>query len=162
MGEALIELYRHKTWATLRLIEHCQTLSDEHLDSTMPGTYGTIRETLTHLVRSEERYFWTLTGEYLSERMAEGPVSLDDLAERIRRMGPRWEALARDPELPEREITTRDGWRVAGKVVMSQAIHHAADHRTQILSILGARGVEAPELDLWDFAISDGHMRRVG
>jgi uncharacterized damage-inducible protein DinB len=53
MNDVLLELYRHKTWATLRLIEHCQGLGDEHLDATIPGTFGTIRDTLRHLVNSE-------------------------------------------------------------------------------------------------------------
>jgi uncharacterized damage-inducible protein DinB len=46
MHAALIELVRHKTWVTLRLIEHCRALDDEHLDASIPGTYGTIRDTL--------------------------------------------------------------------------------------------------------------------
>jgi uncharacterized damage-inducible protein DinB len=54
MNAALLELFRHKTWATLRLIEYCQSLDDEHLDATIPGTHGTNRETLRHLVESEE------------------------------------------------------------------------------------------------------------
>jgi uncharacterized damage-inducible protein DinB len=57
MNETLLQLYRHKTWATLRLIEYCQGLGDEHLDATIPGTYGTIRNTLRHLVESDEAYF---------------------------------------------------------------------------------------------------------
>jgi uncharacterized damage-inducible protein DinB len=36
---ALLELYRHKTWATLRLIEHCQGLEDEHLDAWPDGRH---------------------------------------------------------------------------------------------------------------------------
>ena len=40
---ALLELFRHKTWATLRLIELCQSLAAEDLDATIPGTFGTIR-----------------------------------------------------------------------------------------------------------------------
>lgn len=28
MNQALLALYRHKTWATLRLIEYCQPLDD--------------------------------------------------------------------------------------------------------------------------------------
>jgi cyclophilin family peptidyl-prolyl cis-trans isomerase len=41
---------------------------------------------------------------------------------------------------------------------MTQAIHHADDHRTHILSILGARVLEVPELDLWAYAESVGQM----
>ncbi len=154
MNEVLLELYRHKTWATLRLIEHCQSLDDEHLDATIPGTFGTIRDTLRHLVRSEEGYFWTVTRERLSEPLPDGPVTLEELAERIRRLGPRWEILAQDPDAPSREVTTRDGWRMPGAVPMAQAIHHADDHRSHILSILGARGLAVPDLDVWSYAES--------
>jgi uncharacterized damage-inducible protein DinB len=85
MNEVLLELYRHKTWATLRLIEHCQSLDDAQLDATIPGTYGTIRDTLRHLVGAEERYFWEVTGNRLAEPFPDGPVPLAELAGRIRR-----------------------------------------------------------------------------
>jgi hypothetical protein len=44
---------------------------------------------------------------------------------------------------------------------MAQAIHHADDHRSHILSILGARGLEVPELSVWDYAISTGQMHEL-
>ena len=156
MNGALLELYRHKTWATLRLIEFCQGLDAAHLDATIPGTYGTIRDTLRHLVRAEEGYYWTVTRERLAEPIADQPVPLDELAERIGRLGPRWEALAQDSDVPGREVTTRDGWRMPARVPMAQAIHHADDHRTHILSILGARGLEVPDLDMWAYADEAG------
>jgi uncharacterized damage-inducible protein DinB len=48
MNEVLLELYRHKTWATLQLIEACRVLDEDQLDATNPGTFGTIRDTLRH------------------------------------------------------------------------------------------------------------------
>ncbi|HEU0027432.1 MAG TPA: DinB family protein [Ktedonobacterales bacterium] len=150
----LLELYRHKTWATLRLIERCQGLGAEHLDATVPGTYGTINETLTHLVEADEDYFSVLTGE--SAPSLEAPVPLDELAERVRRLGPRWEALAQDTDLPSRTVTFPDGVSWPGVVLMAQAVHHADDHRTHVLSILGARGLEVPDLDVWSYAESAG------
>jgi uncharacterized damage-inducible protein DinB len=115
MNEVLLELYRHKTWATLRLIEHCQSLDDAQLDATIPGTYGTIRDTLRHLVGAEERYFWEVTGNRLAEPFPDGPVPLAELAGRIRRFGPRWEALVRDADAPHRVITTPDRWPRPGR-----------------------------------------------
>jgi peptidyl-prolyl cis-trans isomerase B (cyclophilin B) len=158
MNGALLELYRHKTWATLLLIERCRGIGGEHLDATSPGTYGTIRETLRHLVEAEEGYFKLLTGKQLSEPLPDGPVPLEELAARISRLGPRWEAIAVDPDLPAGDVKTSDGWRLPAAVIMGQAIHHADDHRTHILSILGARGLEVPELDLWGYAVSTGEM----
>ena len=165
MTGTLLELFRHKSWATLRLIEYCQGLADEHLDATIPGTFGTVRETLRHLVGADEGYFSILARKRLSEPLSDGlikldelpdgPVPFDELAERVRRLAPRWELLARDTEIPDREFTTSDGWRVPGAVPMAQAIHHADDHRSHVLSILGARGLEVPEpngLDVWGYA----------
>src|SRR5438105_13139642 len=112
--DALVVLVQHKTWATLRLIEHCRGLDDEQLNATVPGTFGSIRATLQHLVAADEGYCARLTGERLSERMPDAPVPLDELAERTRRLGPRWEALACDPEIAGREVITSDGWRTGG------------------------------------------------
>lgn len=174
MTTALLELYRHKTWATLRLIEFCEGLADEHLDATIPGKFGTIRQTLRHLVGSDEGYFSILTRKQLSDplpdgmvkldELPDGPIPLDDLAERVRRLGPRWELLAHDIDLASRAVTSRDGWRFPGFVAMAQAIHHADDHRSHVLSILGARGLEVPEpngLDLWGYAEAQGLMEPV-
>jgi uncharacterized damage-inducible protein DinB len=159
MNGALLELYRHKTWATLRLIEHCHALDDEQLDATIPGTYGTFRETLCHLVDADEDYFSMLAGQRLSEPLPDGQVPLSRLAERIRRLAPRWEVLAQDTDFPAREVTADDGVRMPGAVPMAQAIHHADDHRTQVLSILGARGLEVPRLDVWSYARSQSQLR---
>jgi uncharacterized damage-inducible protein DinB len=172
MNSGLLELYRHKTWATLRLIEHCQGLEDEHLDATTPGTYGTIRNTLRHLVDAEEGYLSILTRERFptkeagaafirADQLPDGPVSLDELAERIRRMGSQWETLAEDADLGGREVTTTDGWRLPGAALLAQAIHHADDHRSHVLSILGARGPEVPELDVWAYAWSASEMQEL-
>lgn len=162
MNRALLELYRHKTWATLRLIAFCEGLAGDHLDATIPGTYGTIRDTLRHLVASEEGYLSIVTRQPFPtkeaaaaftrpDQMPEGPIPLEELAERIRGMAPQWETLAQDPDLPDREVTTTDGFRLPAAVPMAQAIHHGDVHRAHVLSILGARGLEVPELDVWEY-----------
>lgn len=161
MSTTLLELCRHSTWATLSLIRYCQGLAAEDLDATTPGTYGTVRDTLRHLVEEEEGYLTDLTSEW-PEPLPEGPVPLDALAERIERLGARWEVLAQDVELQEREIVTKDGrWRVPGAVPLAEAIHHANDHRTHVLSILGASGHEELRLNVWRHAIATGSMREV-
>jgi hypothetical protein len=53
---------------------------------------------------------------------------------------------------------------VPAVVPMAQAIHHADDHRSHIMSILGARGLEVPEpngLDVWGYAQSAGKMHEI-
>jgi uncharacterized damage-inducible protein DinB len=167
MNEVLVELFRHKTWATLRLIEACQALGDDVLDLTTPGTYGTIRETLQHLVGADASYLSTATGERPARAWPDGPVPLGDLARLTLQVGLRWEAVAEDPEAASREITTGDGWRTPAAVPIAQAIHHAECHRGHVMSILGAHGVETPgldigeDLDVWHHGIATGLMQEV-
>jgi uncharacterized damage-inducible protein DinB len=161
MSTALLELCQHSTWATVGLIRYCQGLAAEDLDATIPGTYGTIRATLRHLVESEEGYLTDLTG-VRSEPLPDDPVALDVLAARIELLGPRWEGFALNIELQEREIVTKDGcWRVPGAVPLAQMLHHANDHRTHVLSILGAHGHDDLRLSVWRHAIATGAMREV-
>jgi uncharacterized damage-inducible protein DinB len=161
MSTTLLELYRHKTWATLQLMEFCGRLGDDQLDASAPGTYGSVRDTLTHLVRAEEGYFWRITDRRLSEPLGKGGAPLDDLVERIKRLGPEWEKLAVDGEVGERLVTTPDGWRQKAKIVMAQAIHHADDHRTHVLTVLSVNGIEGPDLDLWSYAQATGQVEHV-
>jgi uncharacterized damage-inducible protein DinB len=162
MDGALLQLYRHKTWATLRLIEFCQGLDEADLDATTPGTYGSIRNTLRHLVRSEEGYFARLTGRRLKTPLPKDAAApLPELAERIRLLGPEWEKLAADEAIQTRDVTTDDGWKLVGGLIMAQAVHHADDHRTHVLSVISARGHEGPDLDLWSFADETGRVEHV-
>jgi hypothetical protein len=71
-----------------------------------------------------------LTGQRLLDPLLDGRVPMDELAERIRRLGPRWEVLAEDTDLPACEVTADNGMRMPGAVPMAQAIHHADDHRS--------------------------------
>ena len=98
MNDALVELFRHKTWATLGLIEGCQGLEEQALDATTPGTYGSIRETLHHLVGSDESYLATVTGERPSQPLPSEWVSLEVLAALTRRFahgGSPWHEIPR-------------------------------------------------------------------
>jgi uncharacterized damage-inducible protein DinB len=157
MTSVLHELFRHKTWATLKLIEFCQSLPAEHLDATLPGTYGSVRATLAHLANAESSYYSRLRQQPSPEPF-DRSTDLETIAERIRSMAPGWEALLDDPAAPDLQISGRAGTS-QGVVVLAQAIHHADDHRTHVLSILGARGVEVPQLDLWAYGAQAGMVR---
>src|SRR2546430_17625629 len=67
---------RHGTWANEQLLERCRALTAEQLELTVPGTYGTIRKTLGHIVASEEGYLVRLLGSLLHDP----PVREQDLA----------------------------------------------------------------------------------
>jgi uncharacterized damage-inducible protein DinB len=156
MTSVLLELLHHKTWATLQLIEYCQRLAPEHLDATIPGTYGSVRETLRHLLASDEGYYRHVTGEDTGPPPAP-EAGLGALAERFRALSKRWQVVFQDPSAPDREVRNRWGTS-KGVAPMAQSIHHADDHRTQVLSILGARGLEVPGLDVWEYGTQAGFV----
>jgi len=167
LNEVLTELFRHKTWATLLLIEACHGIDEQVLDATTPGTYGTILETLHHLVGADESYLATITREHPAHPLLSEGASLDSMADLTHQLGARWEALARDPEIGRREVITRDGWRTPAAIPMAQAIHHAESHRGHVLSVLGAHSIEFPgldigeDLDVWHHGIAVGLMQQV-
>jgi uncharacterized damage-inducible protein DinB len=157
MTSVLLELFKHKTWATLGLIEFCQSLEAEHLEATQPGTFGSVRATLTHLVNADSNYYRRLTDEQVGPEV-EASASLDTFAERVRLLDPLWARLLDDASLPDRPIPSRWG-TTDGVALLAQSIHHADDHRTQVLTILGARGLEVPELDIWAYGEHAGFVR---
>ena len=56
MASILAEMFVHHRWANLRTAEACAALTEEQLEATVPGTAGTIRDTLMHIAGAEQRY----------------------------------------------------------------------------------------------------------
>src|SRR5437762_11451830 len=52
----LAKLFHHNMWANLKLLDFCEGLSDEQLDATAVGCYGSIRDTLVHIASGEVDY----------------------------------------------------------------------------------------------------------
>jgi uncharacterized damage-inducible protein DinB len=156
MTTVLLELIRHKTWATHKLIALCQSLDPAMVDATAPGTYGSIRKTLVHLVNADRNYYRRLCGEQPWERMDEDTTELETLIARFDEVVAGWEVLAQDDGLPDRDLLYPKGEIVKGAAVFAQSIHHGDVHRAHVLSILGSHSVEVPELDLWEYAFELG------
>ena len=149
----LAELFRHNLWANLTLIDLCATLPDEILETNVPGTYGGIRETLTHLVGAEERYLSALAGRARatqshpgrnrsrSRHPARARASIRRRVRRLRRDGRGQSDLAGD--------LARSILKMPAALFLVQAINHATEHRTQIKTALTQAGITPPELDGW-------------
>src|ERR1700680_3747605 len=137
----MIEAFRYNKWANLHLLDICAGLSDEQLQLTAPGTYGTIAATFLHLFAGEQRYLRRLTPGTkpdINERDAVAP-SLAILREHAMRSGDQLIEAA-DAIPPADTIDEeRDGQliRLHLGVVLVQAMHHGNDHRTHICTILG-------------------------
>jgi uncharacterized damage-inducible protein DinB len=156
MTSVLLELVRHKTWATHKLFALCLSLDPTLVDMTASGTYGTIRTTLVHLVNADRNYYRRLCGEQPWAPMDEATTQLDTLLAHFDAVVPGWESLAQDAALAERDLLYPRGEVVKGSVTFAQSIHLGDVHRAHVLSILGSRGLQVPELDLWEYAFELG------
>jgi len=153
---------RHHTWATLRLIDACSSLSDTQLTEPVPAIYGSVIDTLRHLVDSDGWYVFRLMGGQHGHEGLDADADLDAIRTAAMANGLVWEQLlAADPD-PEREIVSlnTDGETVHTYVGirLAQAVHHGTDHRSQICTGLTTLGVEPPDLDVWAYGGSVGRL----
>ncbi|MBX6342438.1 MAG: DinB family protein [Thermomicrobiaceae bacterium] len=155
--EPLREMFRYHVWATRTLIDHCAELPVELLDQTAPAAYGTVIDTLVHLLSADQRYLEVLTGEQVEPRIREGMrPPLADLRARLDAQAERWEAVLDRVAAGDLDVTLpgRGSWPEtphATNLLLGQAIHHGDDHRTQITAILATAGRPAPDIDVWAY-----------
>lgn len=150
----LAELIRYNNWANQQVLAACEQLSEEQLESTLPGSYGTIRETLEHLIRSEAFYVSILTGQRpLPPFQWDAKPTLAEMREYAVQVG---EALVdaiqrlRPNDLVYEEEEGQK-FHYQAVVVFIQIINHGVEHRTNITSILSAGQQTAPEVDGWGY-----------
>src|SRR5262249_10925031 len=146
---------RYNTWANGRVVDLCRSLDADLLRDDAGGTLGSVEGTLIHLVTVEESYLAMLQGRDLAAAFgsreedrahdlawfldraacwADGYASLLDARDAA------W--LAQPLTVPwfgELPLTMRDG--------LLQVFTHSTQHRAQVLSVLGARGITVPEMD---------------
>jgi uncharacterized damage-inducible protein DinB len=163
MGHGWQDVAGHHAWATAQLLEFCRGLDEETLEATVPGTYGTIIETLRHLVDAEASYFYRLTGAWPAHPWRDDEaVGLDVLADRGAVLAETLERFLAGEWDDERSGEARgpDGvvFAVPAGVFLAQALHHANEHRAHVCTIVGALGYEPPDVSVWGYALATGRM----
>jgi len=146
----------HSGWATHALLEHCLGLGDEVLAATTGGTYGTLHQTLTHLVDADAGYVSWLTGR--DDVPLEGAAEPDVLRQHAQRAREGWRAYLESAPDHERVVVAGDDRRAPAWVLVLQAVHHGNEHRAQACSILGAHGLSHPDLDGWGYGTAEGAL----
>jgi uncharacterized damage-inducible protein DinB len=151
---ALAEFVRYNNWANQQLLEACQNLSEDQLAATVPGSYGTIRATLAHIITGEEFYVELLTGQRpqppfrwdatpgLDEMKGYAAQVGDALVDAINHVGPRDRICENDQG--------KKFWYKA-LAVFIQIINHGVEHRTNITTILSANQHAHPDVDGWGY-----------
>jgi uncharacterized damage-inducible protein DinB len=160
----LADAFGHHAWATMTLIDACQQLDPEQLATTVPGTYGSIIDTMRHLVGADASYLFVLSGGQVPE-IEEADMDLAALRAVMAAHAPAWQTLvAGDLDAELTVVRHRDdgseGHAPLG-IRLAQVLHHGTDHRSQICTALTSLGITPPEIDVWDFADHDGRLAEV-
>ena len=152
MAAGLPDFFRFNLWANLTLLDFCAGLSEAQLDASVPGTYGSVRDTLMHLCAGEESYAHHFTGEYPTTPRLDDLTTfpgLDELRRRAERSGNELITIVETADLDQIFHLDDDTYDCPAVIVLIQAINHGDDHRSQICTVLSQQGLEAPCLDGW-------------
>jgi len=160
----MADAFAHHVWATVRVLDACVALSPEQLAQDVPGTYGSILQTMRHLVGADSSYLYALTGGTVGV-IDEDRMDLADLRTVMQANGAAWSSLlARDLDPDVVVVRHRDDGSESHAplgIRLAQALHHGTDHRSQVCTALTTLGVEPPAIDAWDFADQDGRLAEV-
>lgn len=158
-------LFAHNAWANLKLLDFCERLSDAQLDSTATGGFGSIRDTLIHIVDAEVGYVERVNGKLPPRPIVKGTFpGFDVLKEIVRWAAPELLALAlaAQPDTLVRQRPPRMPISYKLASLMVQAISHSTEHRTQIATIITQLGMEPPDMSVWHYMEEIGELQEEG
>ncbi|MEX2143520.1 MAG: DinB family protein [Anaerolineales bacterium] len=152
--DTLTYLFSHNLWANLRILERCAELTGEQLDGSITGTYGSIRDTLQHIVTAEQSYFSRIsTGQRYPHPENAPPMTIADMVEAVRTTGAGFIEWAPKIQAGDTVQIDWDGELrdVPKSVILTQVINHGTEHRAQIMATMTQLGAEPPDLQSWQY-----------
>jgi len=168
------KLFKHMSWANQQVVGKLAHLPNEALDAYAVNPEWTVREIARHICSSATWYGWRLLDRTkLSQSELDAlkakldateipPATAQDIPALLAKM---LEAdavlLAASRELEGTIERVVDGKTIirARSTVLSQSIHHATEHRAQLVSALEAKGftnINLDDYDLWAYCDAFG------
>ena len=147
------DLYRYNRWANAKVFGVCRDLDPGLLVAAAPGSTGSIDDTLKHLVEVEDVYLAMLQDLPLGPRDAQENYFAHEVAwfaERAAQIGDAYLALLPNFDDTRLDSTLAVPWfdfPLTKRDGLFQVLSHSAQHRAQVFSVLGARGMTVPDLD---------------
>ncbi|HET9016452.1 MAG TPA: DinB family protein [Thermomicrobiaceae bacterium] len=152
-SRTLRDLYAYNGWANARVFAICRDVDRDRLEAAAPGTFGSIEETLKHLVGVEDVYLFLLRDEPIDRAGDQAEYfarPLDWFAARAAELAAGYaELLARvEPDFFDAPLEV--AWidvPLSRHDGLLQVLQHSAQHRAQVLSALGGHRVAVPDVD---------------
>jgi uncharacterized damage-inducible protein DinB len=161
----LHDAIEHHIWATRRLLDVCEPLTAEQLSAPAPHAYGSIIETLRHVIGSDAFYVAVLHGTE-SPRVdldAAGVAELRAAAMANARMWSELLESSLEPDAVYKEVDPDDGfqrWATLG-IHVAETLSHGTEHRNQVAAGLVDIGIDPPKLSVWQFGLETGRVREI-
>ena len=148
-------LYAYNTWANRRVLEACRALDPSTFSRPTSGSFGSIKETLSHIAWAE--WLWLERWQHRSPKKASLPEASDlPSIERIMGETARGQqsfvAQLSDERLSERisYLNIKDErWEYTLGQMLQHVVNHSTYHRGQVVTLLrqaGANGVSTDYL----------------
>jgi uncharacterized damage-inducible protein DinB len=159
MTITVARLLRHMAWANQETIKHLQTLPEESLKAYATNPEWFVAEIAHHIVDSADHYVLSITGKVALTKPGDPCIAdiekISDLARLAEQAAIVDGYLIGAADLDDVDLENDNGKvQRLRSTVLSQAIHHATEHRAHIASALEAKGFEPINLDdisLWDY-----------
>jgi uncharacterized damage-inducible protein DinB len=147
-------LYTYNQWANHRILDACRPLDPTALTRNLGNSFGSIRDTLAHIMWAE--WLWLERWQHRSPKNRSFPEALPDIAAIERR----WEEIdsgqqkflegLNDHLLDERiayENFRDERWEYSLAQMMQHLMNHSTYHRGQIVTLLRQLGSKAISTD---------------
>ena len=168
------KLLKHMAWANEEIFNQVSELPDEALDAYVVNPDWTVREIVRHIASSATWYGWSLLDKsaFTEEESAAWqkkldlteiqPVTSRDVLTSIEYVKAADAVLLAASLLPEGDVEREwNGQIIIRKrsTIIAQAVHHATEHRAQLVSALEVKGftsINLDDYDLWNYADTIG------
>jgi len=144
-------LLKHMTWANQGVYKEISNLPNEALDAFVTNPKWTVREILHHVATISGVLGYRISGVKKDTLIA--PESMKELREMTGRLLQSDQflielAAAQDGEVEIIRKGVTQIWQRS--TIISQAIHHATEHRAQAVTALETKGYSSVNLDSFD------------
>ncbi|MFZ2228288.1 MAG: DinB family protein [Candidatus Nanopelagicaceae bacterium] len=155
MAISTARLIQHMSWANQKVFQSVQSLPDESLESFIVNPEWTAKQILKHITSAAGWYLYCLDGTAL--RQIKQPINMSDVAELAKILAVLDSEIAKSGNLEDEMMTiiykdeTEKNLR---STIISQTVHHATEHRAQLVGALEFKGykpINLDDIDLWAF-----------
>ncbi|MCI0560693.1 MAG: DinB family protein [Nitrososphaera sp.] len=158
-----MEFILYNNWANQQVLQACRNLSEEQLATMIPGAYGSIRDTLEHIIRGETYYLRLLTGSHPQPSFEwEARPGLAEMTAYAAQVGNALVDMAQRTLPTDQVVEEGEGkqFHYQALAIFIQIINHGVEHRTNITTILNQGMQPPPNVDGWGYL--EAHPDRFG